>query len=740
MTYGRVLVVGLTVGLLCLVAAPASSGHSTDQLGRGLSERELRQFETRMLGSAHAAEHALSRRLERRARVRWRKLSPAQRRAERARDERARRRLVARSAAAFAPETDGRWNGRIQIPVMGIHAVLLPTGKVLWWSRPDADDPVNTSIAYVWDPTKPAGDPAALKRVDPPVDPATGLPFNLYCAGHSLLRRRAAAGHRRQPRVCPRGVEDKGLNLVFTFDPWTETWTEQPRMAHGRWYPTQTPLPDGRTLITSGRNETGSAINAEIEVFNPPASRGGQGSIAKLGDYGSSLPGSPRAPYYYPHWFVMPNGNLLNAGMDWNESWVLRLNGNALSSSDRPTWQRQHRYGSGVLLPGGPQGSTRVAQIGGFGTSAGAVGDAHNVTEVFDEAQPTSAPTVGPNLVQARAHHNTVLLPDGSMIAIGGGYGRRNDDLRLSGPEHLLMEIWNPATNTWRLGPAQAYKRAYHSTALLLPDGRVVSAGDDRDPTKDPGRQTDVAELYEPAYLFAPGPRPTITDAPITTDWNQSFRIQTDTPITRAVLVAPSATTHSTDMQQRHVELRMTPTATGATVTSPPDANVAPPGHYMLFALSATGKPSIAKWIVVGGSGSAAAPPPSSTPQPGAKDRRAPRLLRLSVVSRKLKRALKRGLRVRIRTDESGTATVPLSVSRDTARKLALKRRAKGRMTVGRAKKAIPNGRSTVVVKFKAKPRKAIRKTRKLKLRIAVRLTDAAGNTARRATTVTLKR
>ena len=114
MTYGRVLVVGLTVGLLCLVAAPASSGHSTDQLGRGLSERELRQFETRMLGSAHVAEHALSRRLERRARVRWRKLSPAQRRAERARDERARRRLVARSAAAFAPETDGRWNGQVQ--------------------------------------------------------------------------------------------------------------------------------------------------------------------------------------------------------------------------------------------------------------------------------------------------------------------------------------------------------------------------------------------------------------------------------------------------------------------------------------------------------------------------------------------------------------------------------------------------------------------------------------------------
>ena len=224
---------------------------------------------------------------------------------------------------------------------------------------------------------------------------------------------------------------------------------------------------------------------------------------------------------------------------------------------------------------------------------------------MFDEARPTSAATPGPNLAQARAHHNTVLLPDGSMVSIGGGYGKRNDDLRLSGPEHLPVEIWNPASNTWRLGPAQAYKRAYHSTALLLPDGRVVSAGDDRDPTKDPARQTDVAELYEPPYLFAPGPRPTITNAPTATSWNQPFTIRTDSPIARAVLVAPGATTHANDMHQRHVELRINATAAGANLIAPPDANVAPPGHYMLFALSATGKPSIAKWIVVGGSGSA---------------------------------------------------------------------------------------------------------------------------------------
>jgi hypothetical protein len=168
--------------------------------------------------------------------------------------------------------------------------------------------------------------------------------------------------------------------------------------------------------------------------------------------------------------------------------------------------KRIHLYGTGVLLPGGPMGSTRVAQIGGFGWPgiAGVPGtedekEATPFTEIFDESKPTTAPVLGPDMAQSRAHHNTVLLPDGSMVSVGGGYGSRNDDLRLAGPEHLPIEIFNPSTNAWRLGPAQVFKRAYHSTAVLLPDGRVISAGDDRDPSKDPTRRSDIAELDEPA-------------------------------------------------------------------------------------------------------------------------------------------------------------------------------------------------------------------------------------------------
>ena len=78
-----------------------------------------------------------------------------------------------------------------------------------------------------------------------------------------------------------------------------------------------------------------------------------------------------------------------------------------------------------------------------------------------------------------RGHHNTVLLPDGSMVTVGGGVGARDGDQWAGDPEQRQVELWNPATGNWTLGPSQAETRAYHSTALLLPDGRVISAGDD---------------------------------------------------------------------------------------------------------------------------------------------------------------------------------------------------------------------------------------------------------------------
>jgi hypothetical protein len=162
-------------------------------------------------------------------------------------------------------------------------------------------------------------------------------------------------------------------------------------------------------------------------------------------------------------------------------------------------------------------------------------------------------------------------------------------------------EVYDVATNTWRLLPAMNRRRMYHSTAVLLPDGRVWASG-----TEITGAYELNIELYSPGYLFE-GDRPVITSAPTTINYGTSFQITTSLPIATIRLIRLGATTHAQDMDQRSVGLKANPTNGSYTVTAPANANVAPPGMYMLFVLrpksaSLTGEmmiPSVARIVQV---------------------------------------------------------------------------------------------------------------------------------------------
>ena len=93
----------------------------------------------------------------------------------------------------------------------------------------------------------------------------------------------------------------------------------------------------------------------------------------------------------------------------------------------------------------------------------------------------------------------------------------------------------------------------------------MLSAGDDGDSEQD---AIDKVEIFSPPYLFK-GPRPTITSAPAVVNYASPFTISTpDQNVTRAVLMAPGATTQANDMTQRHIELALTKRADGTGVTS----------------------------------------------------------------------------------------------------------------------------------------------------------------------------
>jgi hypothetical protein len=131
---------------------------------------------------------------------------------------------------------------------------------------------------------------------------------------------------------------------------------------------------------------------------------------------------------------------------------------------------------------------------------------------------------------------------------------------------------------------------------MLLADGRVMTFGD------NPGNGTfdTHVSIYSPPYLYR-GTRPVVSNLS-TTQWTYGSTptMTVSAPITRAALIRPAAVTHSSDPNQRFVDLPLSVSGStiGLNLTSNP--NIAPPGWYMLFALGTNGVPSVATWVHVG--------------------------------------------------------------------------------------------------------------------------------------------
>ena len=448
------------------------------------------------------------------------------------------RALAPQLVSDVGPDTVGEWSAPFQgpFPIVGIHTTLLHTGKVLM---------IDKKGAYLWDPVG-----SGHVSVNPP--------NILYCSGHTALPNGNV--------LFIGGVDQNGARgprWTYEFDVANTRWVRGPDTRRGRYYPTVCLLADGRVVITSGKLEDGQSLNDDVEVYH-------NGTLQLVGS---------RLLRMYPHMWMLPSGKVLVSDA---AARTAVLDPATWSWTAAPNMLAKRVSSAGVFMPSGPQGTSRVLVTAGHkNNTAGPVA----TTESFDGANPGAGWRAMAPLPQPRSHMNLVYLPDGSMLGVGGA--------NVDGKQAQSL-LYDPVANTWTGLVSQTEERGYHSTALLLPDGRVLSAGDNF----LPGGGTKL-ELYSPPYLFR-GARPVVTAGPSTATWASTISVTTPSAVSRVVLVRPSSVTHTNDMNQRHLELPFTTTGTGVTADTPVSARVAPPGWYMLFLLNAAGVPSIAHWVRFG--------------------------------------------------------------------------------------------------------------------------------------------
>ena len=224
-----------------------------------------------------------------------------------------------------------------------------------------------------------------------------------------------------------------------------------------------------------------------------------------------------------------------------------------------------------------------------MGAAGAATADSRSLGELFallDLERDAPRWRYTGSLRHGRLMHNLVLLPDGKALAVGGGRTPRYSD------PVLFPEMYNPRTGSWSVMAPQGASRMYHSTALLLPDGRVFSAG------QTYGEFAKYGEIYSPPYLFR-GERPVVSDPPESVPLGGRLRFESAEAarIGKVTLMRPSSCTHGNDTEQRSIPLRFSVSGTTVTARVPENRNLVPPGYYMLFAVNQAGVPAVAPWV-----------------------------------------------------------------------------------------------------------------------------------------------
>jgi len=402
-----------------------------------------------------------------------------------------------------------------------------------------------------------------------------------------------------------------------------------------------TTLPDGRLLLTGGphtaflydvkTNSVAAAGPMKAERWSPGVAVGADGSATVFGGVGRLLGDSPPGPVRRtetyrpvtdtweenysgpasendlppePRIVLAPNGKFFYAaaGQMVGPSGLSAGAGAATAAlyqffdpktkkwqvtGPAPLGARSGAFVVPLTMEPPYEQMTLLTGGGAAGPAPGEAGAADSTTLTAIDVNGNVGSRSTGDLDHARSFASGVLLPDGRLLAVGG------DD---KGGAVRTPELYDPAAGQWTDVAPQSRGRGHHSSALLLPDMRVLLGGGDGDPS---------FEVWSPPYLFR-GPRPVVKQVQRAVSYGESFDITTPDAdlVESVVLLRTPSPEHGNDSDQRALKLEFSRSADDTlTATAPPSGTAAPPGLYYLVIneKSLQGPvPSVARMVAVG--------------------------------------------------------------------------------------------------------------------------------------------
>jgi len=546
-------------------------------------------------------------------------------------------------------EIIGQWSAPIDWNVTAVHSILLPDETVMTFGSFGIDKKendkdirsnkkitltdgreidrdggshqwrvhnVNSAIDFdIWDPKKGVGDNSHILFKQPVV-------MDAFCSVVRVLDENRVfilGGNKNLDTDFP---DNQNHTMIYDFI--NKKFSLSKNLNFARWYASVVITGDEKMVIFGGKNITTNPnkVSTTPEMIDlKDIDQGWQ--ILEQSD-SNDLFGIKDAElqfdqsqneWNYPRTFLASDGNIV--GISYNKTWVMDVNNNYRVSKTGEIPLVKSGI-SKVLEHSNPNFDDHKKDYLKLLTIGSAVGTSNSVVmiekdkvlvfggkQVGEEYSPSNKvflidflDSFKPQIKElksmnfARSNGNATIMPDGNIF-INGGHSYNDLEFSVFTPE-----VYNPITQTTKDMSKSYFRRNYHASSLLLPDGRIFTAGGD----------VWNAEIFYPSYLFTKdinnktilAKRPEITNLEKNIKRGQNINIGVKGEVSKVSLISTGSTTHSQGSESKFRNIDFIKLSNDK-IQIKLDSNSSnlQNGTYLLFVLSSKGTPSEGKVIFI---------------------------------------------------------------------------------------------------------------------------------------------